>query len=84
VLEELLRAGMAARMGGGSPFGRPLPPPGVRVVTSGFGCLRRMMMLVFFMIMLALAFFFGLFGFSSPHSDAPDRAAEATIIAAQA
>ena len=60
-LEELLRAGMR----GGSPIGPSLPDIGMKVV-SGFGCLRRLVMVVFLLMMLAVAFFFGLLGFSPP------------------
>lgn len=61
VLEELLRAGMR----GSSTIGPSIPAIGM-TVASGFGCLRRLVMVVFLFMMLAFAFFFGLLGFSPP------------------
>jgi hypothetical protein len=62
VLEELLRAGMRD----GSSTVPSIPPEiGIKVV-SALGCLRRLAMIVFILVMLALAFSFGLFGFSPP------------------
>lgn len=61
VLEELLRAGMR----GGSPIVPSIPAIGMGVA-SGLGCLRRLVMVVFLLMMLAVAFFFGLLGFSPP------------------
>jgi hypothetical protein len=45
----------------------PMPDIGM-AVASGFGCLRRIAMLAFFLMMLAAMFVMGLFGFSLPPS----------------
>jgi len=58
VLTELLRAAMR----GGSPITASIPSIG-RNVAAGMGCVSRV---VFFLMMLAAAFFFGLLGFSPP------------------
>jgi len=58
VLEELLRAAMR----GGSPITPSIPSIG-RNLAAGMGCVSRV---VFFLMMLAAAFFFGLLGFSPP------------------
>lgn len=56
IVEEFLRA-RAARGGMGDPGGG-MPMPSV----NPFGCLRRLVMLVFALIVLAVLAFFGLFG----------------------
>ena len=58
VVEELIRA----MTRGGSPIGPSLPSIGGNIV-SAVGCVGKAM---FFLMMLAAAFFFGILGFSMP------------------
>ena len=68
LLEELLRAGMA----GGSRGAPALPPIAVGISTA-FGCVRRIVVILFVLMLLAAMFVFGLFGatVAVPPSSAP-------------
>lgn len=62
LLEELLRSGMIRR----AERVAPSVPDFGGAVATGFGCLRRIAVIAFFLMMLAAMFVMGLFGFSLP------------------
>ena len=57
LLEELLRAGL----GGGARGAPSVPPIGVGLSTA-FGCVRRIVVILFILMVLAAMFVFGLLG----------------------
>ena len=66
LLEELIRAGLA-----GGPRGAPTLPPIGAGISTAFGCVRRIVVILFILMVLAAMFVFGLLGAPGP-TNPPD------------
>ena len=74
LLEELLRAGL-----GGGPRGAPTLPPIGAGISTAFGCVRRIVVILFVLMVLAAMFVFGLLG-ATPPTASPDAARGASAV----
>ena len=70
LLEELIRAGLA-----GGPRGAPALPPIGAGISTAFGCVRRIVVILFVLMVLAAMFVFGLLGATGP-ANPPDEIRE--------